>query len=154
MYMYVQFVTVKLINIFNKFFQMAYNFTNPFTFPWSNSFGPNGFSTGTPRPQQLTPTTGFTHDMFQGTRFPALFPYGIPYQGANHGFSGEWSFPYSNSIQWFATTFHKTAQMELKFRLEKLGIFIMICSLQPAVQHQISVYQFQFQFQFQFKVII
>ena len=63
---------------------MAYNFNNPFNFPWSShAFMANGFTgthpNGTPQPPGFSPDT-----VFPGGRFPAIFPYGMPFQGADN----------------------------------------------------------------------
>ena len=78
--------------------QMAYNFTNPYNFPWPSGFTPNPFSG--PHPAS-TPRPGFPSDLYPSGRFPGMFPFGMPYQGGEHSsqFRGaDWTFPYHNNM--------------------------------------------------------
>ena len=89
---------------------MAYNFNNPYSFPWSSTF-PNGFNAphpaGTPRPPP-----GFSPDLYSSGRFPGIFPYGMPFQSGDHNsqFQGpDWNFPYQNNLNQFGPIHQNTS---------------------------------------------
>ena len=79
----------KCINIYFQF-QMDYNFSNPYTFPWTsapNLYMPNGFANSNPSAQFNTPRPvvppppGFPNSLYPGHRFPGggngIFPFGM-----------------------------------------------------------------------------
>ena len=77
---------------------------NPYNFAWPPGYGPpGGFGiqpVGAARPPPPAPPPGFSPDMlFSGSRFPAMYSYGMPYhtQGGEQSSpfgAANWNFPY------------------------------------------------------------
>ena len=80
---------------------MAFNFGNPYTYPWNSAFTQNAFTA--PHPAGgARPPPGFSPDlqMYAGGNFPGAFPFGMAFQGgeSNSHFRppANWNFPYGH----------------------------------------------------------
>ena len=109
---------------------MAYNFPNPFQFPWGTGFAANGFNAGTSRPPPPAPppqaTPNFSPDVvYPGARYPGIFRYGMPYQGGDHNshFGAEWNFPYTNNLNRFPAPLQQNSTSSGQIQTGNIGNF-------------------------------